>query len=216
MVGIFRFLVLAQHADHGSIDSLIKEIEKRRKQRKKLVNAAGWAHDKAYHEVAKELLENKEGELEYEKLNESKFQEKFAKKLIDKYIANAKKRFKADPKDELEKEMLTKMYSGVNEGIIKERLAAHGEKYTTEQHSKYKEDFLENLTKELTTSVYTPLQHEHIPGVVKHIGVGEAVNAEKMRKEDIIPLLENFYDIGKLSEKVIPKHFLYRKKSRGS
>ena len=214
----FGFILLSlegAHGGHHDLEHMLHEIEEKRKQKKKIIRGASWSHNVAYMEAAKEVgLVNDDGEPEYDKLNDSDFSRKFAEALTKKYVEIAKKRFGAKPKTKLDEQLLMKAYTGMNDAEISGRLAKHGAEYTHELHTSYAAKFKESLENELDSAIYAGITHEHIPGIVKKVGLEKHVDAAKMHREDAIAFLEQYFrNKGPLGEGVIPEHMPYKKKS---
>ena len=175
-----------------------KKYKKLSKKAKKIIDTTNREHSRAY-DAASELLEDEERHIDYEKLDDSKMQEKFAEKMADHYVSKAKQALKStiSGKDEFENAMLTEAYAGVTLHELKQYIGEEGKEFTLDTfHKKYRPGFERKISKNLTAAARSHLKEEHIPGIVKLTKSEEFIDANKLTLEEAIGILDIYHESG--------------------
>ena len=138
--------------------------------------------------------------------------------MANYYIDKAEKTFKIKIKerDELEKEMLMKAYSGVTKAELKNAIRQYRNRFTLGFfEEKVKPKFMESITETLSE---VPLQHfedKHIDDIVKYMNIGHMVDTKYMKLRDALYLLNEIHEkVGAVTEKHLEDQLYYKKKKK--
>ena len=187
-----------------------KHIEKHKRLRKKLrklLDTHRLEHSKAYTTAADTLLKDAEGNIDYEKLEDTKIQDQFIDKMVDHYISKAKQTFKGiKPKDELEEDMLLRGYGTHTRGQLSQIIRNMGKKYTLTAHGKGGEKLIEKLTEELTPTVSAHLKKEHIDDIIKYTKSENVINKTVIDVPQAAGLLNIYEDVGAVTHELVKEH----------
>ncbi len=199
----------------------IKHYHKKRELMEKTIATHKLEHSEAYNKAAREHLLDEAGRVDYKKLDDSKVQEDFVKKMVDHYMISAKKAFgDIKPRDEMSEEIILKAYAGVTKAEMLDTIRRHGKRYTLDAHKARVDEIVEHLEKQLGPVTYSHFKPEHAEDVLKHTKAYEAVDKEKIRPEEVGGTLGALLDLHKQSgivtsdmlEKTPLKHILKKKK----
>jgi len=186
----------AQGNGHGGGDDYIAHHTRLYSQAKKLVDTAGQHHMEAYTHAVEKHLKGKDGLIDLKLLDESAVQKQFHKTMSDFYVSKAKAHLKVDKEtDELENDMLMGVYAKVTRAELKELITRQGSKlnhitYINEAFRRY----IPQLQEQLYLSAGSHLESEHIPGIIKHMGLEDIVDAGKITLQEAQKLLRAHHD----------------------
>ncbi len=173
----------------------------------KLFDTATHTHQAAYKGAVDKHLVGEDGEVDFEKLDDINVQKEFIDTMTDAYISKAKQHFKVDRNkekkndlDELEKDMLMQAYAGVTKGMIKQYVNVYGKNFKHQRFNQFTQELTENLQKQLYASAASHLEEEHIPDIVKHIGLEEKLDSGKINVQEATRLLETFHRDGGITD----------------
>ncbi len=169
----------------------------------KLFDTATHTHQAAYKGAVDKHLIGEDGEVDFEKLDDLKVQREFIDTMTDTYISKAQQHFKIskDKKlDDLEKDMLMQAYAGVTKGMIKRYVNAHGKNFKYAIFNQMTKQLNERLHEQLYASAAAHLEDEHIPDIVKHVGLEAKLDAGKINVQEATHLLETFQREGGITD----------------
>lgn len=169
----------------------IKEFYDKDTKVKKLVATTEAVHNEAYIK-ALDAIRDERGQVDYDKLDDVKVQDKFLDKMVDHYQSNAVKRLglKEAPKDEIDREVLLKQYIGITRGELKRLLRTSKSNYTQRNHEKIRDQLIKKQTGELEPLRHSHFEEEHLGDIVKYTGVEEHVDADKITAQHAADLLD--------------------------
>ncbi|MBL7055702.1 hypothetical protein ISS07_02195, partial [Candidatus Woesearchaeota archaeon] len=153
--------------------------------------------------------------VDYDKLKNSETQLKFVETLRDHYLEAAKKSLGAkDVEGELEEELLIQAYTGVTSQFFKDQISKKKHGYSIDEHKGVVDELRDVQDKELEGVIYGRIKEEHIPELVKRLGISDYVDTDKMRVEEVKQLAQIYF---KSNESIAPKslegnHFYKEKK----
>lgn len=185
---------------------------------KKLTDTIGQAHTEAYTAaVNKHLLDG--GEVDFDKLDDSKIQELFVKTMSDMYINKAKAHFKVSKDlDDLEKEILMQAYSGTTQQQLKQTVSRYGKRFTHQVFDSVKAQITKNVGERLYGSAGAHLSDEHVRDIIKHVGLEDKVDAGKVNVDEARELLAAFHEEGVVSDSALrenlPSYKLKKKQEK--
>jgi|SRR3989338_2003478 len=173
----------------------------------KLHDTAAHTHQAAYKGAVDKHLIGEDGEVDFDKLDDFKVQKEFIDTMTDAYISKAKQHFKIDRSkekkndlDELEKDMLMQAYAGVTKGMIKQYVNRYGKNFKHATFNQFSQELTENLQKQLYASAASHLEEEHVPSIVKYMGLESKLDAEKINVQEATRLLEVFHRDGGITD----------------
>lgn len=178
-----------------------KKYKKLSKKSKKIVDTTIREHGRAY-DTATSLIEDEEGNIDYEKLEDPVLQEKFAEKMADHYVSKAKQvlKSKISGKDKFENAMLTQAYAGTAEHELKQIVGELGSKFTYDVYNKeIKDNFVKKIASNLKSAAKSHIKEEHIPHVVKYTKTEEFIDPNKLTIDDAVDILDEFHTQGVVS-----------------
>ncbi len=169
-------------AKHEAVDILIDTIEHE--------------HQAAYTTAVDRLLKNEKGQIDYAKLKEGKVQRKMAEEMTEHYLTKAKQRFGIDLNkklDEAEQSMLLSAYAGITKEelltIIKERK----HQFTHSEFKNTVSQIKNRIDSRLRPSAYGHLDEEDKPAIIKHIGLEDMIDHEKITLQESVGLLQKYF-----------------------
>ncbi len=168
-----------------------------------LHDTAVHTHQAAYQSAVNKHLVGDDGEVNFEKLDNLKIQREFIDTMADTYISKAQQHFKIskDKKlDDLEKDMLMKAYAGVTRGTIKQYVNAHGKNFKHQQFNQFTQQYTRDLQQQLYASASAHIEEEHIPDIVKHVGLEAKLDGGKITVQEAAHLLETYQREGGITD----------------
>lgn len=195
----------------------IKEFDELAKRAERIANATELAHSEAYNVAAKKLLMNEEGdELDLDKLEDSKMQEKMADEMSQFYLKKAKKYFKSgtDEGDRLKADGLMREYAGITKAELHKSIRGHGKQYSLSMHERYRSNLMDEIRKKLTSSAAGNLTQDHTGHLIKHLGIEDIVDAKKMKIDEAIQLHHMYQQNKGLTKEQIKN--IYKQQGAGS
>jgi len=182
--------------DRSKVPEHIKKFEQLKKKAGKIVDTVDLAHSDAYSIAAKEFLTDKEGNIDYEKLEDADVQEKFVDKMKDHYIKKANQYFKSDinKKDKMQVDLLMKAYTGVTGSELERYIRTHGKDYTLNQHEANKKKFKEKVHGTLSEAAASHLKDEHAEDFTKHLGIEDLIKDHSLLKIGDLVLLHSLHE----------------------
>jgi len=193
-----------------------KALKDMLKKKDKLISTTALVHSQVYNAAVEEHLMDEDGKVDYDKLKKTDMQEKFADTMRKHYLEAAKRSLgiKVD-KGELEEELLLKAYTGATSDFIKQHIGTKKHGYDLDYHKKISDELKGAQNEELEKVIYGKIKEKHIPELVKRLGIIDNVNANKMRKEDIIGLTKLYFDQEEiLGPKQLENFAFYKKKDK--
>lgn len=172
----------------------------------KLSDTASQTHTEAYaNAVTKHLTVD--GEVDFEKLDDPKVQELFVKTMSDLYVSRAKQHFKvAKDLDDVEKDLLMGAYVGTTQHQLKEFVNRYGKKFTHAQFDNLKGQIQRSISERLYASAGGHLEHGQVPEMIKHMGLEDKLDANKVTLEEAKELLGVFHKEGSVSDTNLREH----------
>ncbi len=191
-------------AKHETVDILVDTIEHE--------------HQAAYNAAADKLLKNEKGQIDYAKLKEGKVQRQMAEEMTNHYLTKAKQRFGIDPNkplDEAEQAMLISAYAGITKeellGVIKERK----HQFTHPNFSNTVAQIKNAIDRKLRPSAYGHLDEEDKPTIIKHMGLEDKIDTEKITLQESVGLLQNYFtNKGHLPSEIYEGEIYHKKKQK--
>lgn len=175
----------------------IKEFYDKDRKIKRLLDTTHAVHSAAYHKGL-DTLKDEKGEIDYERLDDTKVQDQFLAKMTDHYLSAAVQRLglKGKPTDELEQDILLQNYMGVTKNELKRTVRRAKSKYTLKQHEEARDQLIEEQGKRLRPLAHGHFEQEHIDDILKHIGVDKYVKKDGLSLEGAATLLRNYREQG--------------------
>jgi hypothetical protein len=178
-----------------------------KKKLKKLLDTHEVEHSQAYTKAANELLKDEEGNIDYEKLEEVKTQDKFIDKMIGHYISRAKQTFKGfKPKDEIEEDMMLRAYGTHTRGQLSQLVRGYGKKYTIATHEEGRNKLVKELAKELSPTASAHFKDEHIEDIIKYTKSGDVINESLFGIHEATNLLNLYEETGAVTHKLVKEN----------
>lgn len=172
----------------------------------RLIDTAAHTHSEAYLKAVEEHL-MEDGQVNFEKLDDAKVQKQFIKSMSEMYTSKAKQHFKvAKDLDDLEKDILMQAYVGVTGAQIRGIVTQYGKRLTHGQFDQLKSQLQRGVSERMYAAAGSHLEQEHIPQIVKHLGLEERVDAAKVTLEEARELLDAFHREGSVSDTVLREH----------
>lgn len=189
-----------------------KALENLFKKKQKLLDTTTLVHSEAYDKAVRALLMDEEGDVDYGKLKDAEIQHKFAEHMSAHYLEAAKKRLGVkESKGKLEDEMLLNAYLGITSATLKSHVASRRHNYTKHAHGEIAEGLVKQQEDTLTPVIYKGVSEKDVSDIVRYIGASGFVDTTKMRREDVIGLLDTYHRAGAVSERIV-EGLIYHKK----
>lgn len=201
-------------------ESVIAQYEKMHKTANLVVDTALYHAPRAYQAATEKHLMNKEGQVDYERLNDSTTAKKFANTLVDKEIEDIKKELKLKKiKPEHEASLLSG-FKGLARHQLQQEIADTGSDYTLQQHQTSRTRYYEQQARPLmyqNAAAKTGLKEKgNIEAIIKKTGVGEKVDAQQMTPEQAHELLMEHLRDGRVSDKYLKRQTFFKKPKKKS
>ena len=183
----------------------IETLEQLLGKAKKIANTTEHEHTAAYTNAAEALLKDAEGNIDYELLEEPDIQDKFVDKMTDHYLKKAKDYFKSNVSkgDKFQTDLLLEAYAGITGSQLRSMIKTHGKDYTHQQHEHARGELVKRIRQKLNQTAASHLKDEHVPDLVKKMGIEDIVDASKMKAEDAAELYGVWKEKGALSHEMI-------------
>lgn len=177
----------------------IKEFYEKDRKVKKLLDTTQAVHTEAYQK-ALETIRDKEGQIDYEMLEDIANQDRFLDKMMDHYLVSAAKAFglKGVPKDELEQDILLQRYIGVTKGRLKNHLRKVKSEYTLNAHEKIRDDLVKKQREELLPLRHSHFEREHIKDILLYTGTKDYLDPDRLEIEHAAGLLNHYKEQGEI------------------
>lgn len=178
----------------------IKEFYEKDEKVRKLLNTTHAVHTKAYLKGL-EVITDKNGEVDYQKLEDEDTQDKFLKKMVDYYLDSAVHTLglKDRPKSEIEEEMFLLKYTGITKGHLKRMLRESKSKYTLKAHENVRDGLIKKQTEELEPLRITHLEKKHIGDILQHVGIKDYLDKDRIQLGHAAHLLDLYKEKGEFS-----------------
>jgi hypothetical protein len=203
-----------------AIPDHIKKFEALKKKYNRLVNTLDVEHSAAYLKGAATIT-GKDGQVDYELLEDEKAQEKFADAVTGHYLEKANKYFGSNVKggDDFQADMLLNAFAGTTKNELYRTIKKSGKNYTLDQHEKIKGRLIKKVTESVRPTVTAQIKDEHVPDYIKYMGLEGLVNVDAVRPEDIDQIHDQYDATGVVTEKQIREMYgtkpIVLKKGRG-
>mgnify|MGYP001617040023 CR=1 FL=1 len=173
-------------------------------------------HQKAYTEAALKHLKDKEGNLDYKLLKDSKVRSAMADQMADYYVEQAKEYFRVDEKasklSDMQKEMLINAYAGITRGQLKSEIHRAEEEFTLQHFGRRVDEIKRRISEQLVPATYAHIQDtpEHKKAILKELDLEGKLDAELVRVEDLIPLMAQHHRDGAVPQRLYEKLPAYK------
>lgn len=153
-------------------------------------------HQKAYTEAALKHLKDKEGNLDYKMLKDSKVRSAMADQMADYYTEQARKYFKLDEKasklSDMQQEMLINAYAGITRGQLKSTIHKAEDDFTLQHFGEIVGRIKQRIGEQLGPAAYAHIEDrpEHKKAILKELGLEGKIDAELLRMEELQQLME--------------------------
>lgn len=186
-------------------EELPKHIEEFYKKSKKLDilevrTLRSWGE--AYNVASKEVIKD-----DVLKLKDKDSRKKFAKKMSDYLLNDAKKYFKMDDEklDDITEARIMQMYAGTTKSELDKLLEDHQEDYSLQRHNQTANQSVFRIMAQLRPIEYEHLESEHTSDIAKHVGLDEGVLPELTHKSGLAKVLKEYDKNGHVSKKMLTK-----------
>ena len=191
--------------EEPQIPDYISKHQRLYKHASKIVDTTANVHSKAYVKaVGDHLMDKKDGNIDFERLDDSKVQSLFVKTMSDMYVSAAKKHFKIESDlGELEEQMLMQTYAGVTREELRNTVKQYGKNFTHAQFDRVKQGIQQNIAQKLNSAALSHLDEQHIGEIVKYVGVADKIDSGKVTLEEAKRLLEFYHESGSITKPVL-------------
>ncbi len=170
----------------------------------KLLDTASHTHLEAYASAVNKHLKDENGQADLSKLDQSAVQRQFVKSMSDMYVSRAKQHFKvAKDLNEVEKDLLMNAYVGTTSGQIQDVVKRHGRRLDYQRFSGLVRELNERMGEHLYTSAGSHLDEEHIPDIIKFVGLEGKLDIDKVNLQQARALLQTFHEEGTISDNAL-------------
>ncbi len=181
----------------------IAEFYDRHAKVETLLAATKEVHSRAYL-AGMEAFKNKEGQPDYERLEDTAVQDQMLEKMVETYVTSALERLggkgiSRPATGGLEEDMFLQKYVGVTRGELRKLLRKGKKRYTLEQHEKIRDELVEKQEKELKPLRHSHLEKKDISDILGHTKVNDYVNAADLEVEQAVPLLDMYKEHGEVT-----------------
>ena len=184
----------------------IKEWQSLRKKAKKIADTTAHEHSSAYLKASDKHLKDKEGNIDYDMLDDVKVQDKFIDSMTDHYVSKAKQHFKAKGGGKLKDDLLMSSYAGITSDMLKNIIQKKGSGYNLQNHEGLKEELIKKTKEQLEGIAGGHLKDQHIGDIVKYVKADNLVDHKKMNLQDAMHVHSIYDQKGKvLSKKMLEK-----------
>lgn len=225
LLEVFRPMIILQATAPAKDPDFIDKYKKLSKKAGRFLDTFAIDHKEAYLKAADKHLRDKEGLIDYEKLDDEGTRGKFADDLAQVYFEKASKYLKssAKPDDAFAKEMIMNAVYGQTLTDFKREIAKHRKEYTADQHEKLSDQYMENIKGKIAQLPMAHISEEHIDDIIKYTkadaaaaSFGYDLNKSAFTRAQAAQLLGNYVALGSLPkgilEKIGPPYFHKKKK----
>jgi len=177
-----------------------KHLDKHKKLHEKairMIDTTNHEHRVAYNKGVEEVLKDKDGHIDYEKLDEAKNQLKLADIMSKHYISKAKKSLGVTKHkdDALHNALLMKAYAGVTKDQLIQNIGKYGKNFKYEIFDKVREGVMKEITQTLLSAVGSHLNDKHIGDIIKYTGADKIkeFNPDYLDRESALEMLSNYH-----------------------
>lgn len=178
----------------------IKEFYDRDKKVKQLLAATEDIHSQAYSKGL-EVLKDKSGLPDHDKLEDAAVQDSMIDKMIDHYKSAALEKLselkgkdiKAPGKGTLEEDMFLQRYIGITRQQLTKVIRKHKSNYTQKKHEGLRDELMEKQREALVPLRHAHLDKKHIDDVVKYVGAGKHLDSDNIQETGHAALLLDVY-----------------------
>ncbi|MFH1182430.1 MAG: hypothetical protein V1702_05710 [Candidatus Woesearchaeota archaeon] len=150
----------------------------------KLADTIELHHAEAYNAAAKKhLMEG--GQLDYNKLKDSKVRQQMADTMTDTYVKQATEAFKTGAIPDTHKDLLMKAYHGVTKGELKKLIEDSEEDFTLGAFHGQAKKLRDNVHNMLAPTAWSHLTDDDKPGVIKAIGLEGKLDPKAIRLDEL-------------------------------
>ena len=182
-----------------SDDDKYKHLKKHKdniEKAERIINTTNLEHRTAYNLAVDTLLRNKEGHVDYKKLDENKTALAFADKMAEHYLSRARKELGVEKKGDLFKDdLLMKAYAGTTKSELRAMAGEAGKNFTYETFDDQRKKFMENIEKTLLQAASSHITNEHIEDIIKYTGLDKIkeLNKDLIKREEAIFMLGRYH-----------------------
>lgn len=225
IANLFRPLLLFQ-VPAPKIPDFVEKYKKLSKKARMISETISVHHAKAYSDAAEKHLKDKEGYIDYEKLEDFDLRQKFADEIAEFYRTQARKILKSGvkPEDEFENELLVNAMYGTTRAQLRQLVQQYGKNYKLGLHLKAQQKAEKAIAQRLQQVSLGHITEKHIDDIIKYTQVEKSAGdlGFDFRKENLqlpqaINLMAQYADQGALSrgylEQIGPPYFRKKKKS---
>jgi hypothetical protein len=224
MVGMLKFIwsLLLDNpgGDYNAkdeVENAIAEHKKLYKHSKKLIDTITHSHSQAYIKAVDEHLRDDKGQVDFDKLDDTRLQDKFADTMKDFYIEKARDYLKVSggDLDEVQKNMLMQAYSGISDSALRDQIRKSGSDFTHQAMDSVKANIRRGLEERLYGIASKDLSQEHVEDIIKYVGVANKVDYKLISFEEAKDLLEAHHIDGTISDPTLRRVVGAYKVSKG-
>ena len=197
------------------IEKYYKHTEKARR----LIETTEHHHRGAYNSAVDKLLLNEAGEVDYDKLKDTKVQTGFADHMADFYLDKAISYFGLKKEDEkltkeikgdvFKKDMMIKAYANTTQDELRNLTRQYQDKFKYDVFDKAKDEWMKEVAQRLMNTASSHITKDHLEDIVNYTGAGDLVDKDRLLREHGLMLLNLHKDYGKIpdNEKVLEEAF---------
>lgn len=175
----------------------IKEFYDRSKKVNQLLAATEDIHSQAYSK-ALEVIKDKGGLPDHDKLEDTAVQDSMIDKMIDHYKSAAVEKLsevkgKAPGKGTIEEDMFLQRYIGITRQQLTKLVRKHKSNYTQKKHEEIRDDLMEQQRKTLLPLRHAHLEEKHLDDIVNYVGAGKHLEASNIQEMAHAAMLLDVY-----------------------
>lgn len=202
---VFMFVPAPKDPDY------VETFKKLQKKANKFLATFQIDHKQAYLTAADKHLRDADGLIEYEKLEDTGTQTKFADELANVYREKAAKYLKSSvkPDDEFGNELIMNAVYGTTKAEIIRRVAEHGKKYQANVHEQKADELMKSIKHKIQIIPTAHITDTHIDDIIKYTKAdaaaassGYEVNKPAFTRDQAADLLAAYNDRGALTKEV--------------
>lgn len=212
---------MAEKKEEGpKVPHYITEHKKHLTYAQKFLDTSQKHHLEAYNSaIDKHLMED--GQVNFDKLDENKTQQDFAKTMADFYISKAKAQYKIGKDKDLnkvEREMLLQAYAGITEGLLKQQIGQYGKRFNHLRFQSLTQQINQRLSQQVYSAAGSHLDESQVSDIVKYTGLEGKV--QNLSLEEAVQLLQVHHQEGEvaqgtLKDVVSPYKIVKKKRDEG-
>ncbi len=153
-------------------------------------------HQDAYTVAARKHLTGKDGLIDLTKLNEEETQEHMADTMADTYKKHAKEYFKIGEKIDLEDhqvDLLLSAYVRTTKAQLKNEIQNRGDEFTLALYRQMTTSVRQQVYQTMLPSASAHIKREHLPAVVKEMGLEDRIDASKLSVDEAVGLMSEYH-----------------------